>query len=314
MATSGSTDYNVSRDQIIEAALRRIGRLDPNQTPRPTDTDTCAEILNELLKSWNNTFMGLQLFTTKQGFLFLEQSKTVYDVGPSGDHATTSYTEVAAQSTVSSTKVVLPNGPWAAGQNIGVINVSDNTQWSTIASVSNSVTVVMADTLTTTLSTSGVVFVYTDKIPRPVDVISMTLAFHEGFDDEVSYMSKERYNNIYDKNQSGEPTRYHYEPLLTNGRIYFNYQATDFHDVVKFDFRRPFEDFDASTDNPDIPQELIRALKWNLASEIGIEFGIPEKRQKLIESKAGSALLEIRSLYSTSPRTSQQAYGREVRP
>ena len=313
MATSGSTNYNVSRNQIIEAALRRIGRLDPTQTADSQDVDTCAEILNELLKSWNNTFMSRQLYTTKQGFLFLQQNKTVYDVGPSGDHATTSYTEVAAQSTVSGTKVVLPNGPWAASQNIGVINVSDNTQWSTIASVSNSVTVVMADTLTTTLSTSGVVFVYTDKIPRPVEVISMTLAYHEGWDDEVSYMSKERYNNIYDKTQTGDPTRYHYEPLLTNGRIYMNYQATDFHDVVKFDFRRPFDDFDASTDNPDLPQELIRALKWNLASEIGIEFGVPEKRLTAIDRKAGASLVEIRALYSTSPRTSQQAYGRELR-
>lgn len=313
MATSGSTDYSVSRNDIINTALRRIGRLDPNVTPNSADVDTCAEALNELLKSWAAAFMGRQLYTIKRGFLFLQPSKTEYLVGPSGDQATASYTEVAAQSTVSSNKIVLPNSAWAAGQYIGMLNTDSESQWTTIASVSNSTTAVLTNTLTATVSTSGVVFVYTDKLERPLNISHIALAHHEGNDEEVSYMSKEKYNNIYTKTQTGDPTRYHYEPLLTNGKVSLNYQATDFQDILKFDYQRPFEDFDAATDNPDLPQELIRALKWNLASEIGIEFGIPRTRQSSIDLKAATTLMEIRSLYATSPRTSEGAFERDTR-
>jgi hypothetical protein len=313
MATSGSFDYNVNRNDIINAALRRIGRLDPNTTPPNEDVDTCAEILNEMVKSWSNTFLGRQLWTTEKGFLFLQPNKVEYDIGPSGDHATRSYTEVAAQSTVSGSKVVLPNGAWAAGQYIGMINTDTEIQWTTISSVSNSVTAVLSDALSATVTTSGVVFVYTDKIERPINITNMVVAYHEGWDDEVSLISKERYNNIYDKDQSGDPTRYAFEPRITNARVYFDYQANDFHDVIKFDYQRPFEDFDAATDNPDFPQEWLRALKWNLASEIGIEFGTPKARQDAIDKRASALLIEIRSLYNASPRSSEPAYGRKAR-
>ena len=196
---------------------------------------------------------------------------------------------------------------------MGAIAVDNVIQWFNIEAVSNSTTCSVSPCISTTISTSGVVFVYTDKIERPIDLLHMRLRRHEGDDEEVSYMSKERYNNIYKKTQSGEPTKYHYEPLLTNGKCYLNYQATDFHDVLSFDYRRPFEDFDAAGDNPDLPQELIRALKWNLAAEVGIEFGTPEKRQKAIDKKAGQSLAEIRALYAVSPRRSEPAYGRKAR-
>ena len=309
MATSGSTDYNVTRNEICEAALRMCGKLDPNTTAKSADIDTCSEYANELLSSLAApALLGVQEFMIKRGYLFLGAQRE-YDLGPSGDHATASFTTVDTQAAANTgaLKVVLPTGlTTAAGMFIGINNSASGIQWTSLsASASTSGTVQLAASLTSTVSVSARVFLYTDKISRPLKLMdrSVILKTLEGTDDEICHMEKKRYNRIYDKSDTGEPTRHHYERLLTNGRLYFNYTPTDFRDYVSFDMVRPLDDFDSMNDNPDFPPELILPFKRMLAAEIGVEYGVSEKRQRLLDTKASTALLTVRGLYRFSPRS-----------
>ena len=52
MATSGSTDFSVSRDDIIKRALRIIGVLAQGETPTTNQTTEAAVALNGLVKAW----------------------------------------------------------------------------------------------------------------------------------------------------------------------------------------------------------------------------------------------------------------------
>lgn len=51
MATSGDTTWQIQRDQIISAALRKVGFAE-GETPNSTQISTAAEALNALIQSW----------------------------------------------------------------------------------------------------------------------------------------------------------------------------------------------------------------------------------------------------------------------
>ena len=307
MATSGSTNWTLTRDDIIKRALRIIGHLDPNETPESHDVNTSAEALNALLKSWNNTILGHQLFTQKHATLFMALSQHSYDLGPSGDHASASHVESAIQSAVTSggkqITIRAADAPTAA-QNIGIYLNDGVLQWTTVGTASSSGTLSLAVSLSASTSASAPVFIYTDKMERPVDIVFAYLRDSLGQDKKLLTMERGEYFRRYDKDRDGEPQRYYYEPTLTNGKFYIDWEEDDTRETIRLVYRRPFEDFDATTDNADLPQEWLKALIWNLASEIGPEFGIDRKRQEYIDNRAAGALLEIRAMYANSPRRS----------
>jgi hypothetical protein len=48
----------------------------------------------------------------------------------------------------------------------------------------------------------------------------------------------------------------------------------------------PFQDFDASTDNPDVPNYLFNALTWALADQLSYEYGVGLAERSMITKKA----------------------------
>jgi len=52
MATSGSTNFNLQRDEIIKGAMRDAGVLRRGQTPPADEIQDAAEALNLIIKNW----------------------------------------------------------------------------------------------------------------------------------------------------------------------------------------------------------------------------------------------------------------------
>lgn len=87
MSTSGTTSFALTRDDIINYALRKIGRLDLGSTP---DTDTvtnAATALDMMIKSWITR--GIKLWTITELTLPLVASQTKYVIGPTGANLVT---------------------------------------------------------------------------------------------------------------------------------------------------------------------------------------------------------------------------------
>lgn len=101
--------------------------------------------------------------------------------------------------------------------------------------------------------------------------------------------SQEEYQRLSQKDSSGQPVHYYYESLRDVGNLYV-YPTPDATTastkVVQIIYQSPFADLDSSTDEPDIPQEGIRALKWNLAAELSFEYGYPIKDRAQLFQKA----------------------------
>jgi hypothetical protein len=60
MATSSSSNFALTRDDIITIALRRINELGTGETPSPTRITECALALNMIMKSWQAD--GMQIW------------------------------------------------------------------------------------------------------------------------------------------------------------------------------------------------------------------------------------------------------------
>lgn len=81
MATSNSTDWTLNRDQVITAALRKLGVIPSGATPSANQVADAASALNALVKAFQADGMPLwkisaQTFTTVAG-------TGTYNVGPS---------------------------------------------------------------------------------------------------------------------------------------------------------------------------------------------------------------------------------------
>lgn len=82
MATSGSTNFSVNRNELISSGLRLIGVGIEGETLSNADTNTASEALNMILKHLM-TF-GLQLWLRDEHTLSLTQDKGTYVLGESG--------------------------------------------------------------------------------------------------------------------------------------------------------------------------------------------------------------------------------------
>lgn len=79
MATSNSTDFIVTRDQIIAGALRLCGALALGETATTDQVTEASEALNMMVKAWQAD--GMALWAIKDYSLALTLSSQTYEIG-----------------------------------------------------------------------------------------------------------------------------------------------------------------------------------------------------------------------------------------
>ena len=80
-----SSNYSITRDQIILTALRKIGAVEPGDTASTIDANivtNCAQALNLMVKQWMTE--GIKLWTVVEYTITPVASQTEYIIGPVG--------------------------------------------------------------------------------------------------------------------------------------------------------------------------------------------------------------------------------------
>lgn len=85
MATSGVDVYNRTASQIVSSALRRARIIPVRQPVSSIDLTTGLDALNGMVAALRA--QGWHLWKSEEYLLFLDQAKTDYKLGPSGDRA-----------------------------------------------------------------------------------------------------------------------------------------------------------------------------------------------------------------------------------
>ncbi len=290
MATSGSIDFSLTRDNLITDAMRVIGAIGEGETPTSYEISNAARALNMLVKQWqgNTDFSaGLKVWARKRGYLFLALDTVEYSLGTTGDNWTNSYvstTTTAAQTSGNSTITVASASGLAADMYIGVKLVTGALQWTTISGTPTT-TVTLAASLTANVASGARVFAYTAKAYPPLDIQAASLRDSSGNDSPLWLIpTVQQYEAIPSKTADGMPYGVLYERSTQNGRLLTTSAPTDPTYVIRVTYTRPLDDFDATADEVDYPQHWFRALKYGLAREIAPELRRPwtEDRQMLL--------------------------------
>lgn len=124
----------------------------------------------------------------------------------------------------------------------------------------------------------------TVNTPKP---LKLTQAFnHDSVSDvdiPMRILTRQEYNMLGNKTSSGNPIQIFYDPQRTYGILSVfpvptSTEATN--NTIVIHYQRPFEDFNASTDELDFPQEWFDAVCYGLACRLAPEAGISSTDRK----------------------------------
>lgn len=289
MATSGSYDFSTSRDTIIKDALLYLGAIGEGETPAADAVTEAARMLNMLMKSWAGD--GMPIWSLKRGYIlpFTEASSisTSSHVVTNYDSTTISADEASSQTTLS----VTDSTDMAASDQIGIEMDDGTMHYTTISSVPDGTSVIVATAIDDEASSGNLVYWYTasaDRIQRPIRVFDMQLKNETAVtSNPINQVGRQEYFDLSDKTSEGSTNQVYYDPELGNGTFHVFPRFQNGDTVIEFSFHRPFQDFDAAGDEPDCPQEFYLALTVGLAAILGPKYGVSlkERQQLLIESK-----------------------------
>lgn len=292
MATSGSVNFSTSRDEIIKYALLNVGGIAQGGTPTATQYTDCAFLLNGIVKLWQTE--GMPLWALKQGYIFPIHDTNQVLLGPTGGKASHSYTQTTIGADEASGQTVITVASISGISNTDIIGIEqdDGTiHWTTVNGAPASTEVTLTTALTDEASEGNYVYAYptSAQIHRPLRIIhAYTYDFANSTGQPLTLVSSTDHFDLGHVEIESYPLQFAYSPQLTNGIFRFYPRFQDGNKIIVIYFQRPFEDFDASSDEPDFPQEWYLPLVWMLSWALGPSHGVPidERRVWFAEANA----------------------------
>ena len=292
MASSGSVDFTVTRDNLIADALGMVGAVGPADTPAAGLVTHAARQLNIVAKGLMS--LGCSLWARKTGYILPQSGTNEIDLGPSGDHATLSYVQTtlsaAAASGASSITVASATGI-SASDYIGVEQTDGTIHWTTVNGAPSGSTITLTAVTTAAADSGDFVWTYTTKLQRPIKILE-AFARTETAETDVpmEVLAKSQYDLLGAKTAEGLPNQIAYDPHLVDGRAYIYPRFSDGRSAIVIVFQRPFEDFDAAGDTPDFPVEWYQPLLYGLAVLLAPTYGLPVQDRRELRGEYQAAL------------------------
>jgi len=278
VATSGSDNFAVSRNDIIDAALRKIGIAAEGETTASQQTQDAATDLNLMVKSWQAA--GLNLWKYEEMILFLVTDTHEYDLGSTtSDHwvktSGLTTTTTNADAAISATAITVTSITGITnGDFVGVVTDDNTIHWTTVNGAPSGTTVTLTTGLDVAATSGNKLYAFTTKGVRPLQVTHGRAQNDSTSETELTALSREDYFRLSNKSADGITTQFYYNPKLTNGKMYIWPEISDERIFLNLSTQIQIEDFDTASDNPDVPAEYFDSLVWGLAKRLLTEYGI----------------------------------------
>jgi len=308
MALSGVTTFTMTRNDCIKASLRVLRELGAGGVPTIEDYENCNQALNIVLKAWQ--MRGIPLWKLVDISFSLLPGAASYPLGLTGgsiDDAGITIVNPGSGGTDGTwTAPILDGGDGVDGTVNYVINGGIITSIAVTVPGSN----YSAPSVVLTNAAGGYEVTI---IPlgrggdRPLKFRDAWIRDDAtGQDTPQLQVARQDYNQFGYKAQTGVPNQYWYDPQLNTGYITVYPVPTvlgrTFHGIVQI----PIQDMVTATDNFDLPQEWLQAIKWGLADELSLEYGCPADVRGEVAAKAAKFVddcfgysLEESSVYFT---------------
>lgn len=289
MATSGNTSLSLTLNQLLEDAFDALQVGQEGETLNDNMYSRGKKALNRMLKAWQA--QGIHLWTIEDGYLFLDKSVNEYPF--SSAKVTNTYysttldaAEVSGQTVLS----VASTANMANGQSIGIIDENNDIHWSTIASFVTNDTVTINDALTTDSNSGAAVFYYTAGFNPVSRVLSVRRRDTSYNDVPVNFESKDYFDRLPNKTDTGTPVVAYYDRQETTGTMYVWPAASDASFVMPFTYERQIEIMSSATNTFDLPEYWYEAVIYNLARRLLVQYGASPGRAAEIKELAKDTL------------------------
>ena len=290
MATSGSYDYTLNREQLFQESLEILNVYDPISTLSYEDMFSCARTLNIMLKAWQAD--GLQLWVQKDCVLFLTKDKLKYTLSSTDDHATESHTETAVltAAVASDTTIYVDStSGMAIGDYVGIELDSGAMHWDTVAGITDGTTFDINTGVPSAAAADNVVYFYTTRMPQPLRIEEANL-YDQSTEDEtdLQIVSRDEYWKLGKKTVSGIVNQLFFDPKQDETIIKLYMKPNTSTDYIKMVCHMPFEDMDTQANDLAFPQYWYEAVVWGLASRLMYKFGgaVTQDRRREIKGMA----------------------------
>lgn len=295
MATSGSIDFSVSRDDIIEEALMHLGVIPEGGAPTSDQLTDNSRTLNIMVKAWQAR--GINLWAIEKITLFLEQDKQTYTTGTDHIALTSGVTRTALASDGASgaTTISVDSATGIADTYAIGVELDDGTMhWTTVSGAPSGTTITLTSGLASAASTDNVVYVYTAKISalRIKSVIEVIRRNKDLQDTPLEIVARKDYFNLGTKGSESKVNQIQFQPNLTSSVITVYPQSDNETDTLELICKRTLEDFDAASDTPDFPQEWYEALYVGLAARLARKYRLSIAERKELKEEAEKALTD----------------------
>lgn len=296
MTTSGSVDFSVSRDNLITEACQAISVVEEGGTANANQLSDGARLLNMLVKNWVK--YGLQLWAQEEIIVFPIKDQKQYTLGSGGSRSVLVGGEVLTQlngdhASAATSLTVDSTTSMATSDIIGVQTTAGGIHWTTISTIPSSTTLTIASGLSGAAADNKRVYTYTTAwAQRPLRVISARTVNEDDTSIPVIVTSRQEYEYLSDQTTTGRPNQVFYDPQLGSGllNIWPIYDDANTNQLLYLTVHRVFEDFDATGDTPDFPQEWYLPLMLNLALLLTPKYGCPELKFRELQILAKDAL------------------------
>lgn len=299
MSTSGSYNFALTRNDIISLAHQHVGLLGEGESCTSAQLSEGANLLNMIVKL--RAADGMPLWAMKRGSI-LPFSDTSSINTNSHVVSNYDYTTLAADAAASATSLTITAaGNTSNSDQIGIELDDGSVQWTTISSGGGTTTLTIATGLTSAAGSGNYVYYYTasaDRIPaRPLRIVDANmLQITDSHTWGIDILTQHDYYLLGNRTTEGVPNAIYYDASLgdatadptTNwyGVIYVYPRFTNGKYVIEFTYQRPFQDFDASTDNIDFPQEFYLPLMLELAAILGPKAGVTREERSALFAEA----------------------------
>jgi hypothetical protein len=251
MATSGSTDFAITRDDIIQKVLEALKVIPIGGIPSSTHSNAISTILNLFIK----IVPGVKVWKTEWTQKTFSASSTV-----TGDDDIV-YTCILGHTSSASDEPI-------SGANY-------TSKWAQFGSSGSG-----DDWVTSTAYTS------TGDFTDSSNFFGISEAFirKNEVDTQLKVITRSEYMSISDKMAFGTPSKIWYDKQ--SGTIHLAPIPDDTDSVLHYTRRLRVEDLDEKNDNPDFPIEWGNAIIWGVAKDALAIYTVDDARARAIKDNA----------------------------
>jgi len=270
--------------EIVDKAYGILSATDAVIPLSSEDRELGFTSLNFMVSTLQTNY---HLWTETRAIIPLESGKVEYKLGPSGDHAANKddFKKLVTDA-ISTGNTLSVTGNINIGDNIGIIHTDLSIQWTTVTAYVTG-TATLADNLTLQTTTSSTVYVYTNKLERPMKVVNSR--YQSSISGRILPTSKwnaTQYDELGDELDSGSVVAWYYSPQITNGLLSVYKKPSNNAALLNITYVRPINITSANGDKVDFPREWFLPLSYMLAQQMIPEVDTPDQDTETIDKLA----------------------------